>query len=288
MSAAAGIQAEGAIRGDASEPAVDLVMSCYEMTYEKVLSRDHVQRIVDDCRYPFRSRIIVINNVTDRHAVSELAEILKSQDIIQRYVFVEDYIDCVLGQLHLKRADFGRIACYSSALLVSVSVGAAPYVLHWDADVRLLSPCDWITPCLRRLEQSDDALTANPLWNAHYYAMDVIRREARQEDEEFLVGYGFSDQLFLARAAELRRPIYKYRHPFSLRYPLAHISPIFEQRIDSYMRRRHRLRLTYKGVSYAHPRETEGLSYPNPTRWESSKKFLNRQCVNVARMMGSK
>ena len=64
-------------------------------------------------------------------------------------------------------------------------------------------------------------------------------------------------------------------------HPLAHISPIFEQRVDSYMRRAKKKRLTYKHAGYSHPKMLEGVSYPCMQLKERLRRHANRTVVKV-------
>ena len=59
----------------------------------------------------------------------------------------------------------------------------------------------------------------------------------------------------------MSRPIYKSHCLASLRYPLSHVAAVFEQRVDAYMRANRRLRATYTGATYEHPK-SEGTSHP--------------------------
>ena len=145
----------------------------------------------------------------------------------------------------------------------------------------MLEPHDWITPSIQRLAEQPDALIANPLWSPDRFPLAKIRAENADEDANFFTGYGFSDQLFLARTADLQKPIYNHTHPLSLRYPLSHIAPIFEQRVDGYMRRAKKRRLTYKHAGYSHPKMLEGASYPCMQVKERVRWHANRAVVSV-------
>jgi len=67
---------------------------------------------------------------------------------------------------------------------------------------------------------------------------------------------------FSPERRSLAQPVYRMHHPASLRYPLSHKGAVFEQRIDSYMRVRHRFRLTDTRVQCKHLGE-EGANYPH-------------------------
>ena len=133
-----------------------------------------------------------------------------------------------------------------------------PWVLHWDADVRLREPIDWVTPALVRADVDARIAVANP----QSWFPGLAEREALAVSGGLAVGYGFSDQVFLARREDLARPIYRKTAPAAWRGPLSHVAPIFEQRVDAWMRRTGRLRCTVLAATYEHDAEF-GAGYPD-------------------------
>ncbi len=246
-----------------------------------MLRTEYWTRIASDLQRPVSKRVALINNVNDRTGADRLAEQLLNAGYIDEYYHVADHIDQALTATGLTRTALGRIPHYSDCALVAVEVCSTEYLLYWDADVHLLEPHDWITPSIEGLRSQPDALVANPLWCPDRFSMTKICAENRAEDADFLIGYGFSDQLFLARRDDLHKPIYDYTHPMSLRYTLSHIAPIFEQRVDSYMRRTHKVRLTYKHAGYNHPKLNEGASYPCFALTEKLRRHANRAIVKM-------
>ena len=57
-------------------------------------------------------------------------------------------------------------------------------------------------------------LSANPDWGT-----GSLDRETLYRDGDFHIGYGFSDQLFLVRRADMNRPIYRHFSLPTWRYP---------------------------------------------------------------------
>src|SRR5262249_15840677 len=149
---------------------------------------------------------------------------------IDRFVLVADELGRALRRTGLSQEDLGRIAHYSDAPLVAVTLEGAPWVLYWDADVRLREPIDWIAPSIELMDRDPRVLVANPNWTD-----PTVEREAIERAGEFTLGQGFSDQVFLARRAELAAPIYGRRCLALYRYPLSHIGDVFEARIDAHM-----------------------------------------------------
>ena len=103
---------------------------------------------------------------------------------------------------------------------------------------------------------------ANPAWDP-----EAARRESQEVRGDFAVGFGFSDQVFLARRSEFARPIYHRWHLESTRYPLYEIAPTFEARVDAYLRTEGRLRATHLGSRHRHVGPT-GTAYPESRRIE--------------------
>jgi hypothetical protein len=266
----------------AKQPTVELMCNCYEGTYRIVLTREYWLRLTLEQQSVLHRRIALINNVNDRAHASKLAEDLLKDGVLDAYFFVADYADRALSEVGLRYTDLGRIPHYSDWAFVAAYVCDSDYLLHWDAEIRLVSPHDWITPCVTRLESDARAFAANPLWSGNRFSLERTRAEAFAEDDTFLLGYGFSDQVYLARSADLRKPIYHHWHPFSLRYPLSHVAGTFEQRVDSAMRRLDRIRITYKHVSYAHP-VREGKHYPALTPVEHVRRMRNGAVVKLGR-----
>jgi exonuclease V gamma subunit len=72
-----------------------------------------------------------------------------------------------------------------------------------------------------------------------------------EHDSQFCIGYGFSDQMYLIRTEEFRRPIYNEHNEKSSNYP-DYGGELFEKRVNSWMLNHNRYRVTYLGLSYKH------------------------------------
>jgi hypothetical protein len=121
-------------------------------------------------------------------------------------------------------------------------------------------PFNWIEPSIEFMEKNDNILVSSP--NHHPdWVRSSIKKGNYQCIGDFGVGYGFSDHVFLARAKQFSSPIYKEKCIASLRYPLAHLGSVFEERIDSYMRNKRLKKAIFIPAAYNHPEETIGLGY---------------------------
>ena len=232
-----------------SSSAVELIVNCYERTYRQVLTPGFFARISERNRRPFARRVAVISNVEDRSRAAGRAAELRATGELDDVLWVDQHRDDALARTGLRVADLGRIAYYSDFALVGLTRAIAPWVLFWDAEVELERPVDWIDPALALMKSDPRILVANPSWSSD----EVVGRESLESRPEFALGFGFSDQVFLARTRELAAPIFREWCLASCRYPTAHIAATFEQRLDAYMRNHGRLRATHLGARYRHP-----------------------------------
>ncbi|MDQ4041372.1 MAG: hypothetical protein M3141_06440 [Actinomycetota bacterium] len=255
-------------------PQVELVVNAYERTYRDVLGGGLFTQVEADNRFRFAQRTALVNNVLDRADADRRARELLATGEIDRYAFVEDRLPDALSATGLSPRDLGRIPHYSDAPLVGVTLEGPPWVLYWDAGIRMSEPGDWITPSVAAMGRDSRILIANPRWSD-----PTLERETIEHDGDFALGHGFSDQVFLARRDELARPIYGQRCLSSWRYPLAHVGRVFEARVDSWMRHHDRLRATYVRARYVHPPGDAGLSYPDVTARERLRWYRNQAAL---------
>jgi len=253
-----------------SAPAVDLVVNCWERSVDRVLVPGFFASVENQNLRRFARRVAIINNVPDVDEARARAERLREDGEIDEFLVVADEIQSALYRLGLRRADLGRIPHYTDVLLVAVCDEGSEWMLHWDADVRLPNPANWVDPAISLMQRDRRILVANPNWDR---PGSDARAEALDEVEGFALGYGFSDQVFLAHRMDLLSASYRRSCPASLRYPLAHIASIFEQRVDAYMRSERRLRATHLAATYLHP--DEGDSHPQTTPLERLRRRRN-------------
>jgi hypothetical protein len=234
--------------------AIDLVVNSFERTYRDVLAPGTFARITEANRTRFASRTALVNNVEDRADAQLRAQALIAAGEIDRVVFVADHLAAALVRTGLTQADLEPAAWHLDWALVAVTLEGPAWVLHWDADVRLRGAADWTSPAVALMEADPRILVANPNWEDP--TLDAFRSEER---DGFVLGHGFSDQVFLGRRTELGAPIYRHRSLARWRYPFP---DSFEARVDAYLRAGHRLRATRRDVVYEHP-VTMGTSWPD-------------------------
>ncbi len=256
--------------------AVDLVVNVFERNYRHVFREGFFFEIEAQNRRAFARRVALINNVDDLPEAKALAQPLLNSGELTRLVVVAGALPEAVRRTGWKPRDFGRIPHYSDCALVAVTLEGSPWLLYWDADISLEQPTDWLGPAIDFLDANPEGLVANPDWGGAH-------SESLRTSGDFCVGYGFSDQIFLARPEELAQPIYHYLCPASWRYPMAHISLIFEARIDAFMRRRRRLRATFMPARYQHPAHRP--EYPSPRGLvERLRRWRNRWVLRLLRL----
>jgi hypothetical protein len=198
--------------------AVDLLINCYERTYREVLTAERFAAAQADNVAPVARRTALVNNVLDRADAQARADALIAAGGLDAVFFVEDHLDDALARTGLTREDLGPVPYFTDWALVAACLPGPEWLLHWDAEVRLRAPLDWVTPAIALMERDARVLVANPNWPD-----PTLDSHTLEEAGPFALGHGFSDQVFLARRSELARPIYRDRTLARLRYPVAHL-----------------------------------------------------------------
>lgn len=224
--------------------AVDLVVTCFERTIEKVLAPGFFSSIEADNKRRFERRTALINNVRDRSAAESLARERVRDREIDAFAFVEDSIDASLAKTGLDASVLRPVPHFIDWGLVAVTLDGPELMLHWDADVRLAEPVDWIGDAVELLAAEARVMVVNPNWE-----VDNLRDFTLEENGPFALGHGFSDQVFLVRRSDFGHPIYQERCVARWRYPFP---SSFEARVDAHLRHSHRLRATHRGGVYLH------------------------------------
>jgi hypothetical protein len=229
-------------------PTVTFATSCWERDWRLILLDPNYLRVrqIENHCFPFAEKLLVINNVEDLAAVKNAAQAKVDEGVLTRYVIAKE---SVLPFFRLKRSDFERDWLYYNALapLTAVYECRSDYLLYLTGDVRLDEPVDWIRPAIRWMEKDENIKVANPTWNRNF---PEARRESYRTTWNFYrARQGFSDQLFLVRKNDFRRPIYGEIRPDSHHYPRG---DVFEKRVFSYMKNRGWERITYRRGSYVH------------------------------------
>ncbi|HEX4188691.1 MAG TPA: hypothetical protein VHY83_12415 [Solirubrobacteraceae bacterium] len=261
---------------------VDLCVNCYERTYRSVLAPGFFPALVADHGRRFARRTAIVNNVEDRDDAKRLAQRLKDAGELDAWFFVEDHIGRALAVTGVRAADIARAPYFTDWGLVLGTIPGPDWVVHCDSEVRMQEAHDWITPSIELMQRDPRVMAANPRWYAPTPRIDTLARSTLEWTDEFSLGLGFSDQLFLCRRAEIAAPIYGQRCVATRRYPMANVSRSFEARVDAWMRHHDRLRANYLGATYVHPDEIGG-GYPARSAREKITSLFNRTVIAAVR-----
>lgn len=249
---------------------VELSVTVWERTWRDVLTADHFDRIAADVGRRFERTTVTVNNVDDPTAVRRRLDELVSRKVIDGFVEVVAALPSALARTGLTMTDLSPLEHYSDHFLVKVCEPGPRFLVHWDTDVRLTVPGDWVTPSIAYLQAHPEVVVASVGW-PDTWSMDDERLDV---DGEFDLGYGFTDQLFLIDRTRFARPIYRRVAPASWWYPTSHIAPIFEQRVDAWMRTDHLKRAIYRKVRYFH--DETMVDHPSRTTMQRVRRRVYR------------
>ncbi len=258
---------------------MDLIVNCFERTYRDVLAAGFFDSVAEQNRFRFARRVALISNVQNANEAERLAMARVRDGEIDAVRSVAEQLPSALRVTALSVRDLGAGARHSAPSLVAVSLAGPPWVMHWDAEIRLGEPADWIGPGLRAMTGNSRILVASPRWLSPKLEAEVLRPTG-----EFDLAYGFSDHVYLGLRSELARPIYSERCIVRRRYPLAHRGYTFEARIDAYMRHHGRVRALHRTIGYEHDERTAGDTYPELTFAERARLLANRALIAGVRL----
>jgi hypothetical protein len=257
---------------------VDLVVNCFERTYRDVLAAGFFEKVVAQNRFRFARRVVLINNVDDGEHAARLARARLDAGDVDAVHLVAERLPEALRRTGLALRDLGAGALHSTPSLVAVTLPGTPWVVHWDAEIWLHEPRDWITEALAEITRDPRILVAAPRWRSPKLEPEVV-----EAHPTFDLCFGFSDHVYLGRRAELGRPIYSERCLVRRRYPLAHRGYTFEARLDAYMRHNNRFRALHRAVGYEHDEAAAGVSYPQLSGADRVRLVANRVLMAAVR-----
>lgn len=257
------------------EPAVDLVVNTFERTYRRALEPSTFADIERTNAHAFARRVVLINNVEDPDDARRRASHLLAEGAIDEFHFVADHLERALAVADLRREELEPLLHYSDGPLVAASLPGSPWLLYWDPEARLLDSLDWIAPALELMRDDPRVMVANPSWEAPDAEgrRPGVERETLEEHAGFMLGDGFSDQVFLAARAQLAAPVYSQRCISRISYPGAHKADVFEARLAAHMRHNGRLRATSLSATYVTDSSGGSSSYP-PTGLLQTTRFV--------------
>ncbi|MGB2765844.1 MAG: hypothetical protein WBH64_01690 [Propionicimonas sp.] len=237
-----------------SEP-VEFVINCFERNIDEVTAPGFLAQAVQQHCYPFAVRTLLINNVTDRARAEAMANDCLSRGEIDRFCFVDDLRERSFKQVGLTEKDFGRFLHWSDCCVVALVMDGPDLLCYVDVDLTLRPAMDWITPALLVMRHDRRVAVGNPAW-VMPNGYSPVAAEADETGEGFILGYGFSDMIFLARRSQLARPLLRrwiplwLECPATMRFPGAPLGLFFEQIAEGYLRLHHLRRVTVLGTAF--------------------------------------
>ncbi|PKH37659.1 hypothetical protein SAMN05192575_101671 [Nocardioides alpinus] len=238
----------GAAEVGPTGPTVTFETKVWEGDYRTILDRARLDAVISHNSWDFTARIVHVNNVDDPDQALSIGRALVADGVLDEVVLVDEHATDALNHFGLTRNDLGRGYVYSISELVSLYLCRTDYLLHLSGDTTPSGRVDWIPSALELLERRPEIAVANLSWTPD---LSMVEAESSGRDGEFLLGYGFSDQMYLVRAAEFGQRIYGETHPASERYP-EYGGELFEKRVDAWMRNHQRLRATWTSGHYVH------------------------------------
>lgn len=230
---------------------ITLDTKAWENDYKVILSSEYLNKLSSLTTINPSQICVFINNVWLRGPVQKMARKALDEGLISRFVFVDEIAEEVLEHFALKKADFGFGYRYSICELAAIYLNNRPYTMHFSSDTLPTSKLDteFYSSAIKLLGDSSDVSVVNVMWNEN--AEEHASQSIYDDSSFWYSAGGFSDQMYLVKTDEFRNQIYSFKHPESNRYPM-HAHGLFEQRVDSYLRAKNKIRATYKHVSYRH------------------------------------
>ena len=228
---------------------VGLVVNCYERTWRDVLRPGYFPDVVSQNRFRFDEVVALVNNVDDRENVTAHARALVDAGEITSFAFVADHVAAALETAGLSRRALRRRPYLLDYGITMPHVVSTEWLLGWDAEAHLREPSDWITPSIELMCEDARVFHTSLSWPALPHEPGALG-EAVELKGPWSLNYGFSDQLFLLRRAELMRPIYRSFAPAAVVRHAPH-PYTFEYRVEAHQRATGRMRASLTTVHYA-------------------------------------
>ena len=181
-----------------------------------------------DCKYDFDDKWLMINNGVPKDTLKGIE--------------VAPLVDEVLDFFKLKRDDFKDNGYdgfyYSIAELTAIYLAKDFDYLCWiQGDCRLSKPYDWVTPGIESLKKEDISVVA-PFSEVNTW-----------HDKDGLDHF-FSDQAFLIKVDEFRKPIYGIKG-YMKEYPI-YGGNYFEMMVGKYLHKENKYRKIITEAYYDH------------------------------------
>lgn len=236
--------------------------TCWEKDWEAMLTTGYLEENIKFNEFDFEKKVLWINNVDDYDVVESAAQELVDKGVLTDYHRVEDHIDDAMKRFKLTRENdsLGKGYPYSVGPLCGLHTCKTKWFLHFTGDAKLFEPAPgWITRTLAFMAKDKNYVTGNLMWSRGRTKISwpTLDRESHWQDDDFAVGYGFSDQCFLAETKRFQNLDYNMRHALSDKRFMKQRKPgtSFEKRIEAWKLNNGFHRVTYKKATYVHAAE---------------------------------
>ena len=236
---------------------VTFATSCWEKDWNFILKDPFYLKIkqIENHNFEFKEKMLIINNVKDVEEVSHHAKSKVKDNILTNYYIAKDFEEEVLEFFKLKKEDFRASKGYKDewvfynaiGVLTAIYLCKTPYFLYHTGDSFLEDKIDWIPKAIELMEKKKKYKVANLSWNHKY--KEAEKESYKKKGDFFVAKQGFSDQLFLVKTKDFKRPIYSEIRDDSHHFPRG---DVFEKRVFSFMKNRRWKRITYRHGSYIH------------------------------------
>jgi len=118
---------------------VDFETKCWEGDWEFLLKTTRLEKMIYNNDYKFSKKRLIINNIKEKTEVEKYARKKISKNIIDEYVYVEDYEDDVLNFFEIPKSfklDDGYK--YSISELTGIYLSDADFLVHFSSDSILI------------------------------------------------------------------------------------------------------------------------------------------------------
>lgn len=245
------------LRKKIGSPVVSYATCCYEDDWRYILQKPDYLKIkhIENNLYNFDSKILIINNVSNYGEVFSFAEKKVKEGVLSHVYIAKDFEREVLSFFNLKKEDFKADKGYKDewvfynamGVLTAIYLSKTDYLLYHTGDCYLEAPVNWISLAIGEMERKKKYKVANLCWNNN---LEEAEKESYKRTKNFYVSKsGFSDQQFLVKLDDFKRPIYNEIRNDSHHFPRG---GVFEKRVFSFMKNHRWKRITYRHGSYIH------------------------------------
>ena len=207
---------------------VDFETKCWEGDWEFLLKTTRLEKMIYNNDYKFSKKRLIINNIKEKTEIEKYARKKISKNIIDEYVYVEDYEDDVLNFFEIPKSfklDDGYK--YSISELTGIYLSDADFLVHFSSDSILIKNSNWIEKSIQIIKENDKIKSTSPVEERSR------QKSLKKSDETAKLTQIFSDQCYLIPINFFKNKIYNESNKNTKIYP-DYGGELFEKRICAY------------------------------------------------------